>query len=46
MEREDELSCDAIIDLGAASELTQGIGAGSTDQNNQPKSLMGGISDD
>ena len=45
MERDDELNCGVIIDLGVASEVTQGTGAGSTDQNNQPKNLMGGISD-
>lgn len=38
---------DGIIDLGAASVETQGMGFGATDTNGQPKNPGGGgISDD
>lgn len=46
MDREDNPALDEIIDLGTASVVTQGMGAGATDQNGQPKNLIGGISDD
>ncbi|BAI99048.1 MULTISPECIES: benenodin family lasso peptide [Sphingobium] len=46
MDRHDNSEVDEIIDLGTASAVTQGMGSGSTDQNGQPKNLIGGISDD
>jgi len=38
---------EPIVDLGIASAVTQGSGAGATDFNQQPKNpLVGGLSDD
>jgi len=38
---------EPIVDLGRASALTRGTGAGATDFNQQPKMpMLGGLSED
>jgi len=38
---------EPIVDLGQASVLTQGTGAGATDFNQQPRTpMLGGLTDD
>ena len=50
LEREGEVRAhyliEELIDLGQALERTKGANQGQADSDNQPRSLIGGISDD
>jgi len=46
MQRNDEHHDDELIDLGLAIAETKGANQGQSDAEGQPRSLIGGISDD
>ncbi|MGB3931885.1 MAG: benenodin family lasso peptide [Sphingobium sp.] len=46
MERNEDRDFEELIDLGQALERTKGANQGQADSDNQPRSLIGGISDD